>query len=162
MSYGPIRGGLALLVLGGAGTTGLVLTRPLVPGELPAPHSSAPPAAGSAVDLVLNEGVVERAIGRPPFRADRRAPVAGYNPERTVVPETHSAPPAPKPALAISGIVWGDAPAAVVEGLPGIESSVVLRLGESAAGLRVVGIQETRVVIRGMDTTWRLTVREPW
>ncbi|MGH7526485.1 MAG: hypothetical protein ACREMX_07250 [Gemmatimonadales bacterium] len=68
----------------------------------------------------------------------------------------------PIPALAISGIVWGMEPAAVVEGVPGVEGSVVLRRGESAAGLRVVRIDRERVVIRGMDTTWRLVVREPW
>ncbi|MGH7526894.1 MAG: hypothetical protein ACREMX_09340 [Gemmatimonadales bacterium] len=68
----------------------------------------------------------------------------------------------PKPALAVSGIVWGPEPAALVEGVPGVEGSTVLRRGDSAAGFRVVRIEGERVVIRGMDTTWTLMVRNPW
>lgn len=107
-------------------------------------------------------GAVQRALERPLFRADRRAPSAAYDPEKAELPDTPPVPRMPIPALAISGIVWGMEPAAVVEGVPGVEGSVVLRRGESAAGLRVVRIDRERVVIRGMDTTWRLVVREPW
>lgn len=161
MSYGLARACLVLLALGGAWVTGLAITRPVVRVELPVPHSLVRPAASRLAGLPLDHEVIQRAIGRPAFRADRRAPSTRYDPDRTSMPETPAAPPVPKPALAISGIVWGDEPTAVVEGVPGIEGSIVLRPGDSAAGLRVVRIERDRVVIRGMDTTWLLSVREP-
>jgi hypothetical protein len=156
------RAGLALLALGGAWVTGLVITGPLVGVELSMSHSLGRPAASRVADPPIDRGLVERAIARPAFRADRRAPSRRYDPEQAPRAEAPAAPQVPKPTLAISGIVWGDEPAAVVEGVPGIEGSAVLRPGDSAAGLTVVRIQGDRVVIRGMDTTWQLTVREPW
>jgi hypothetical protein len=162
VSYALARAGLVLLALGGAWVTGLAITRPIVGVELPGPSSLVRAAANRVAGLPLDHGVVQRAVGRPAFRADRRAPAMRYDPERASKPETPAAPPVPKPTLFISGIVWGDEPAAVVEGVPGREGPVVLRPGESAAGLSVVRIQGDRVVIRGMDTTWQLTVREPW
>jgi hypothetical protein len=161
MRYVLARVGLLLAALGGAAVTGLALVRPVVGIELPAQLVGLP-ATSPLASLSVSAEAVERAIGRPAFRADRRAPVGRYDPEREPAPETPAEPPAPKPALAISGIVWGDVPAAVVEGLPGAERSVVLRVGDAAAGLRVVRIQGDRVLIRGMDTTWHLTVREAW
>jgi len=162
VSYGLARAGLVLVALGGAWGTGLAISGPVVGMELPAPSSLVPPAANRVADRSPDREATERAIDRPAFRADRRAASTRYDPEHTGMPETPAAPPLPKPVLAVSGIVWGDQPAAVVEGVPGIEGSVVLRPGDSAAGLRVVRIQGDRVVIRGMDTTWQLTVKEPW
>jgi hypothetical protein len=142
--------------------TALVITRPLVGVELPTPHPLGRPAANRVDHPPIDRGLVERAIARPAFRADRRAPSRRYDPEQAPRPESPAVPQVPKPTLSISGIVWGDEPAAVVEGVPGIEGSVVLRPGDSAAGLTVVRIQGDKVVIRGMDTTWQLRVREPW
>lgn len=161
MSYGLARAGLVLLALGGIWVTGLAITRPVVRVELPAPPSIVRLGANRLV-APLDQGAIERAVHRPAFRADRRAPATHSNPERASITEIPAPPPAPKPALAVSGIVWGSEPAVVVEGVPGTEGSVVLRLGESAARLTVVRIQSDRVVIRGMDTTWQLKVREPW
>lgn len=162
MNLTLIRASLVFLALGGTWLTALMATRPLVRGELPAPRSLVEPASNRRAEVRVDQGLVQRAIERPLFRADRHAPAASYDPERPVVSETPTEPPLPKPLLVVSGIVWGDKPAAVVEGLPGIEGPVVLRLGESVAGVGVVAIQAGRVVIRGLDTTWRLTVREPW
>ncbi len=162
MSYSLARAGLVLLALGGAWVTGLAITRPVVGVEMPAPHSLIRPRANGVVDSPIDRRSVERAIARPAFRADRRAPSRGYDPEQALRPDPPAAPLVPKPTLAITGIVWGEEPAAVVEGVPGTEGSVVLRPGDSAAGLRMVRIQGDRVVIRGMDTTWQLRVREPW
>ena len=50
----------------------------------------------------------------------------------------------------------------MVEGIPGVEGSRVLRVGDVVSGLKVKRIEADRVVIVGMDTTWVLKVREPW
>ncbi len=162
MTHGHIRICLVLLVVAGVGMTALALTRPTVRPPWPAPRAPGVEAVPNQVDVAPPEEAVARVITRPVFRADRRPPLVGYDPEQGLVPESAIVPPAPKPQLAVSGIVWGDQPAAVVEGVPGQDGSVVLRRGETVAGLRVSDIVGDRVVIRGMDTTWRLTVRMPW
>jgi len=95
-----------------------------------------------------------------PFRLGRKPP-----PERYGAPPVSVAPPpspVPKPQLTLSGILWGREPAAIVEGVPGQEAPVVLRPGESIGPFRLIRIEAGRAVIQGMDTTWTLTVREPW
>jgi len=82
-----------------------------------------------------------------------------YDPGRLVVAE---APPAPKPTLALVGIVGGAAGSAVIEGLPGVDGWRVVYGGDVVAGLRVRAIGRDSVVIVGMDTVWVLRVREPW
>jgi hypothetical protein len=69
---------------------------------------------------------------------------------------------APKPVLALVGLVHGADPTAVVEGFPGVEGGRVVRAGDWVGELRVVGIAADRVRIVGMDTVWVLKVREPW
>jgi hypothetical protein len=160
VTLGLVRAGLVLLMAGGAWALVAAMTRPVVRAALPAPgspqHAERAPAAPR-----VEEASIKRVLGRAPFRADRRVSTVRYDPSREVVTDAPS-PADPRPALAVSGIIWGDEPAAVIEGVPGVEGSTVLRSGESAAGLRVVRISQNRVVIRGMDTTWGLTVREPW
>lgn len=162
MSVDLIRASLLLLALAGFWATAVALVRPVVRVDLPPARRAVESVAPGPVEDSVVARAVRRALDRPFFRADRRAPSAAYDPERPDLPDTPPVPRRARPALAISGIVWGMEPAAVVEGVPGVEGSVVLRRGESAAGLRVVRIDRDRVVIRGMDTTWRLPVREPW
>jgi hypothetical protein len=98
-------------------------------------------------------------VSRDPFRIARRPTLPAYDPLRLA---EQLAPPPPRPALSLVGIVIGAVPSAVIEGLPGVEGSRVLRVGDVVAGLRVKQISRGRVVIAGMDTTWALEVREPW
>jgi hypothetical protein len=77
-----------------------------------------------------------------------------------MAPPTPSGPP--KPSLILVGLISGEDATAVLEGLPGIEGSRVLRLGDVVSGLRITRIAENHVVVVGMDTVWVLTVREPW
>jgi hypothetical protein len=64
----------------------------------------------------------------------------------------------------LAGIVWdgGKDPAALIEGFPGITGARSVHRDEVIAGLRVKRIAAGAVVIVGLDTTWTLTVREPW
>ena len=98
-------------------------------------------------------------VSRNPFRIARRPTLPAYDPLRLA---EQLAPPPPRPVLSLVGVVIGAVPSAVIEGLPGIEGSRVLRVGDVVAGLRVKQISNGRVVIAGMDTTWALEVREPW
>jgi len=99
------------------------------------------------------------AEGGDVFRLRRRPAGTSYDPLRGAVSD---APPAPRPQLALSGIVWGAEPAAIIEGLPGIDGPRVLRRGESVAGLRVRDITRERVTVVGLDTTWILKVKISW
>lgn len=100
-------------------------------------------------------------VAHDPFRVTRRPSNVVYDPVRLAQPAT---PPPPKPVLGLVGIVWdqGRDPTALVEGLPGVDGPRPVRHGETIAGLRVKTIKPDRVVITGLDTTWTLTVREPW
>jgi len=126
-----------------------------------------PPQAGIASTTTTarppapSDSLVATLVGRDPFRVTRRPSNVLYDPLRLAQP---AAPPVPKPVLALVGIVWdsGRDPTALVEGLPGADGPRPVRSGEMIAGLRVKTIKPDRVVITGLDTTWMLTVREPW
>lgn len=151
--------------LGGALCLGLLLAVrlvawPLVRVTLPAPAPSRQArAAGSRQGPI--DSLAAATVARDPFRLTRRPTHVGYDPMRLA---EQLAPPAPKPALQLAGIVWegGRDPTALVEGLPGFEGVRVVRVGDLVAGLRVRSITIDEVRIVGMDTTWVLKLREPW
>ncbi len=153
----------ALLI--GVASVGLVLgvrlvAAPLVRVDIPqraaSPAQIAAPPVGTHPDSFAGA-----LVARDPFRVTRRPSNVVYDPVRLAQPAT---PPAPKPALVLVGIVWdsGRDPTALVEGLPGADGPRPVRRDETIAGLRVKTIKPDRVVITGLDTTWTLTVREPW
>jgi len=102
---------------------------------------------------------VSAIVSRDPFRVERRPMRPAYDPLRLA---EQLAPPPPRPALILAGVIDGAEPSAVIEGLPGIEGSRVMRVGDVVSGLQVRQIGNGRVTIVGMDTTWVLEVREPW
>ncbi len=126
-----------------------------------------PPAAGdSASGVHAAETVVRIApesvatiVSRDPFRVERRPVLPAYDPLRLA---EQLAPPPPRPVLILAGVIDGAEPSAVIEGLPGVEGSRVMRVGDVVSGLQIKQIRSGRVVIAGMDTTWVLEVREPW
>ncbi len=148
-----------------AGSVGLALgvrlvAAPLVRVTVP-PRVGTSSTAAAAPPAGLPDSLVTALVARDPFRVTRRPSDVGYDPVRLAQPVT---PPPPKPMLALVGIVWdsGRDPSALVEGLPGVDGPRPVRQGETVAGLRVKTITLNRVVITGLDTTWTLTVREPW
>lgn len=68
----------------------------------------------------------------------------------------------PRPALALLGTIGGPPWQAVVAGLPGRSGTVVVRPGQQVDSFLVRAVNRERVVIAGPDTTWILTVRQPW
>lgn len=150
-------GAWALLASGVALLGASALTRP---GRSPVTTGmpTASPSQAVAAPYAA-ESLAVVTVGHDLFRSDRRAPDVVYDAARSVMPPV-AAPF--RPVLLLSGIVWGTAPEAVIDGLPGVDGPRVMRAGDQVAGLKVERIERADVVIVGMDTTWTLRVREPW
>ena len=157
-----IRAALLVAIVAGIAAFGLVLRLPLASASFGSTELAAASGSPDSVAAVPRDDVVRRALARPVFRADRRQASVAFDPDRSREPAPAAAPAEPRPALTVAGIVIGRDSAVLLDGAPGVEGSLVLRRGDTAAGLRVVEITEDRVVIRERDTTWRLRVREPW
>jgi hypothetical protein len=152
---------LPLLVVGLLGVTASVRSAvgPITRVQLPraAVSDTSAPVSSSGGRIAAES--VAAVVARDPFRIGRRPLLPAYDPLRLA--EQVAAPP-PKPTLTVVGVVNGSEPSAVIEGLPGVEGSRVVRVGDEVAGLQIKRIANGRVVIAGMDTTWVLEVREPW
>lgn len=151
------RIGLGLLLLGALGVGALVLREPRMDV---APVGDAATPVSPVSSGLSSSGLLALARRTTPFRIGGKPPVERYGAPSPVVGPP--ALPVPKPALVLTGLVLGREPAALLEGLPGIEGPVVARPGQSIGALRVMSVDSAGVVIRGMDTTWTLRVRRPW
>lgn len=155
---------LVLKLIGVAGTlVGLGLTvRALAEAPISLGSASAAPSAPmlSALQPPADADSLARAIvARDPFRMGRAPSGVPFNPD-AVAGATASPPPrAPRPALALAGIVLGGEPQALIDGLPGVEGSRVMRVGERVGDYVLRAIAADRVVIAGPDTMWTLRVR---
>ncbi len=109
--------------------------------------------------VALANGIVER----DPFRPDRRQAPLPYSPLADGMPAPPPSPPAPpKPALVLRGTIGGPRWEALIEGIPGRQGSTLVRHGDTLGGLKIRRISRDTVVVRGMDTTWTLTVKRTW
>lgn len=120
-----------------------------------------PAAAQAPAPAVQGAQLLRLAASMTPFRLDRRAPTVRFG--LPAVPPAAPPPPRPpKPALQLTGIVWGAEPAAIVEGVPGIEGPSVFAVGQTTNGVTLTRLEKDRVALAGLDTTWVLKVRMPW
>lgn len=110
--------------------------------------------------LASQDSLDQKVVGRDPFRPSHRPAPVAFDPNPP--PPTPAAPPPPKPALLVTGIMWGRDPGAVLEGVPGVDGARLVRAGDEIAGFRVRRITDQKVTVTGMDTTWALEVRKPW
>lgn len=137
----------------------VAVVRPLLPA------TSAPVAVGarerpaSAASRYPADSLAARIAAHDLFRFDRRPATMPYDPQRPAAVLGTYTPP--KPALRLVGLVSAAEPAALIEGLPGIEGGRVLRRGDRIAGLTIAAIERGRVRVVGMDTVWVLTLRRP-
>lgn len=97
-------------------------------------------------------------VARDPFRL-ARAPASLPFAGRHAVASASSRPP--KPNLTLTGLL-GPPWRAVIEGIPGREGGALVSAGDTIAGLLIRSIRADTVIVRGADTTWRLTVRREW
>jgi hypothetical protein len=63
--------------------------------------------------------------------------------------------------LILTAIAGGHTPAVAIEGLPGVDGPRLLRVGDTAAGIRVRAIRTGGATVTGYDTTWFLSLKEP-
>jgi hypothetical protein len=94
------------------------------------------------------------------FRPNRSAP------DTTGMPVmVNGAPPPmqpPKPALRLRGILGGPPWDVLIEGVPGSEGAIVARVGQTLNGVTIHAVRRDTVIVRGMDTTWKLTIVNSW
>lgn len=141
--------------------------RTVVPAEAAQPQSrpAAPPeplrfSAGRLADAAST-------IARgDPFRLDRHPSPVAFSAAPDAVNGMAMMPPPPppsppKPQLSISGIV-GPPWTAVLEGVPGRDAPVAVRTGDRVGELTVRRVGPDGVVVAGMDTTWRLSLKRTW
>jgi hypothetical protein len=148
-------GAAALAAAAMIGWRGAVTTVPASPAL--AVGTVAAPRVLSAAALARAQVAVAE---HDPFRLERRPASVAYSPELEGAPPTPPGPP--KPVLVLKGTVGGPPWQGVLEGIPGREGSVLVRKGDTLGGLRVRSVERDAVVVQGMDTTWRLTVRRLW
>jgi hypothetical protein len=118
----------------------------------------APPRIFAADSLARSSSYVAE---NDPFRTSRQPPSIPYSPSL----EGLAPPPvarAPRPNFILRGIVGGPPWSAIVEGVPGRSGAALLRKGDSLGDLVVRLVTRDTVVIKGADTTWRLTMRRTW
>lgn len=126
--------------------------------ESPAAIASPSPVPPDTLALASSAA---RLRSRDPFRIERKPADLRYNPWEPVAAST-PAPAAPHPVLALVGLVGGPPWNALLEGVPGRETGMLLQLGDSAAGIRFVALRGDTVVLAGFDTTWSLSARRAW
>jgi hypothetical protein len=131
---------------------------PIARVEVPPRVSTVP--STSAAEPTQPESLGASLTDKDPFRVSRRPATVIYDPARFAQPGATRPPTTP--ALALLGIVWDRKPTALVEGIPGVDGARPVEQGDTVGGLRVRKILRDRVVIAGFDTSWTLSVREPW
>ena len=128
--------------------TGVVTPLPVVAARPPRIPSD---SLAEALDIVRDGNLFRHE--RESVSTDELTSAAPLSTTVTVVPKP------PKPMLMLRGLLGGPPWTALIEGLPSREGAVVLRLGETHAGVTFRGVRHDTVAIVGFDTTWKLTVR---
>jgi hypothetical protein len=117
----------------------------------------------SGLDTSRLSGSATNLREHDPFRFDRTAARVRFNPSGPVGQPGVAPPPAPpRPVIRLVGIIGGPPWTALVEGVPGRESGVLLRIGEASGGVRVTSLAGDSGVFAGFDTVWVLRVSTPW
>jgi len=120
----------------------------------PAPSLNAPPTADSLA--VLTSHIVDGDA----FRLDRKPAAVQYRVAGdTAISVAPVAPPPPKPALALVGIIGGPPWAALVNGIPAHDGTMLVRARDTLGGLRITSVSDDGVTITGLDTVWHLTTK---
>jgi len=147
-------GALGSVVL--ALATGAVLVGDRSPVDLEATASAS--RGGLAPGIAVTRDSLTPLVSRNPFRISRVPAPIPYDPIQPVTPDQ----PPPRPAFAVTGILWGPSPLAFLEGLPGTDGARIVRPGDTIGEFRILRIARAAVTVRGPDTTWTVSIRTPW
>lgn len=120
--------------------------------------------SGSAARRDSLDDFARHIADRDLFRLDRQPAAVAYGTVVAGVPGSATGRPSATatPHLIVSGIVGGPPWAALLDGIPGRDGSMLVRQGDTLAGFTVRAVRRTGVIITGMDTTWHLTLNTPW
>lgn len=149
---------LTLIAAIAAGRAWYRISRP-VQTPMPAIWPVSPPARSIASDSLAV--LTSRIVDSDPFRLDRKPAAVAYGAMPDTLANRATAPAPPRPPLVLVGIV-GPPWRALVDGMPGHDGSVVLRAGQTIAGLRVRDVTAVTATISAVDTTWHLAVKRTW
>lgn len=101
--------------------------------------------------------VANRLVQTNPFRLSRQPAIVPFVADAMLLPPAE--PGTPKPLLVLSGLIGGPPWSAVLEGVPGRDGSVVVRVGDRVDDLKIERLIVDTLLVTGYDTTWKLTVR---
>ena len=123
-------------------------------------QAGVPAASQPSINTDSLNALADRIVSADAFRIARRPSPVPFG----AAADAGQAPPPkpPKPPLVLSGIIGGPPWVAVLDGIPGHDQSVLVHDGDTLGGLRIRNVTRNHVLIVGLDTTWRLTVHQPW
>ena len=153
-----VRIGACITVVAGWGATAAAVA----PQTAAPTFGSAVPvlAALDSVTALRPDSLARHIAGRNPFRVSRSAALVAFRvggDQPPPVPATP--PPPPRPSLALAGVIMGNESAALIDGLPGVDGTRVLRVGERVGGYELRSVTSESAVVAGPDTVWTLRVR---
>lgn len=128
-----------------------------VRGKTPLPITPAAPRV--TLPPFVDADTLEAAVGviaaENLFRAER----SSADTERAAATPVPGQPMvAGKPKLILRGVLGGPPWDALIDGVPGHDGALVVRVGQTVAGFTVRAVRRDTVFIRGFDTTWALTL----
>jgi hypothetical protein len=125
-------------------------------GQSPVPATLHLPTLANADSLEEAVGII--AEGNL-FRPER----SSADPAKAVSVATSGVPPSSmRPRLVLRGILGGPPWDALIDGIPGRDGALVIRVGQTIAGITVRVVRRDTVFVRGFDTTWTLTLGRNW
>lgn len=149
-----LRALLALLTLGAGGVAvGVTVAGPSAPPATAEVITAAPVEGAARIDGDSLAGAI---VAKNPFRAHRSPAHLRYSAATVAGVPT---PSTPTVQFALAGVLLGDEPVALLDGLPGFEHTRAVRVGETVAGYRLREVSADRAVVVGPDTTYVLPVR---
>lgn len=130
--------------------------------ELPARAAGAPARPAPAGEHVVP---VAELVALAPFRSTRRAPEVTYAEARArgeaSRPDEQEGSVV-RPDWQLTGIVWGDTPIALFDGIEGEGRTRLAAIGDDIGPFRVARIDSTEVVVSRGDSTWIYRITVPW
>jgi hypothetical protein len=155
----------AILLMTAAFATFRADRQPVDVGHPASSGALPPPAVPQALhpDLRAHAGELR---ARNPFRFERAPTAQAYSIDEAAPLAMDVAEPSDAPhvagVLSLGGIFGGPPWKALIEGMAGHETGVVLEVGEQWNGIRVEWIRNDSVGLATADSVWPLAMKQPW
>lgn len=152
-------GARALWLLTVCAIAGAVRCAWISPDPAAAGSATAPVGSVTLLDSAALAAAADSATDMDPFRLDRAAANVAFGQDAlsNMPPPSPPARPAPPRLTAVLG---GPPWRAVLEGVPGHERGMVVQPGDRFGSFSVLAIARNTLKLKGIDTTWQLTLKE--